>query len=704
MPDKYLITSALPYANGPLHLGHMVEYIQTDIFVRFLRSCGHQVVYFCADDTHGTPIELNAAKHGLRPEEFVARFFEEHQKDFADFGVQFDQFSSTNSPENQHYAELIYGRLKEGGDIVRRDVEQTFCEKDQRFLPDRFVRGTCPNCKAPDQYGDACEKCGKAYATTDLIDPRCSLCGSTPVRKKSEHVFFKLSAHETFLRELIKRPEFLHSGLATQLLQFFDKGLADWDITRDGPYFGFAIPGETNKFFYVWLDAPIGYISTTEKWAKQTGKAKDATELWGEGSDWKIQHFIGKDILYFHALFWPAVLSRSQFKIPSKISVHGHLTLNGEKMSKSRGTLIAARTYLDKLDPSYLRYFYAASLGAGPEDLDLSLKDFRLRVNGELVNNLGNLANRGLTMLAEKLDRKLAPVGDGPGRKLVEDSLAKVPEIRAAFQELDYRSAIKGITGIGQAANGFLQEAAPWKTIKTDPERARRDLTDAAEVAYLLAALLEPVVPRLSEKLFTQLGATRLTFAQLAEAKYPLLDRTRPLGSPEPLIGRIEEGQAESMVPPEESNPPAPKKEKGATQASAPGAKPEAAPAAPVATQASPGAGAAPAGEIEYADFTKVILKVGRIVTAERVPKADKLLKLGVDVGEGSPRTICAGIAEAYTEPEKLVGRNVVVVANLKPRMLRGIESRGMLLAGGAGGPELSLVDPGPLPPGSDVK
>ncbi len=690
MAERILVTSALPYANGPIHIGHMVEYVQTDIYVRFLRSCGKDVVYFCADDTHGTPIEINAAKQGISPEEFVARFYEAHKADFQDFGISVDYFHSTNSPENKHYAELIYGKLKEHGDIERREIEQTYCEVDKRFLPDRFIKGTCPNCKAPDQYGDACEKCGKAYTPTDLIEPRCSLCGTPPVRRSSTHLFFKLSRHEDFLRELLRRPGFLNPGLATQLQTFFEKGLADWDISRDGPYFGFQIPGETDKYFYVWLDAPIGYIATTEKWAKETGKAKSALDYWAEDSDARIIHFIGKDIVYFHALFWPAVLKVAGLKRPESVKAHGHLTVNGEKMSKSRGTLIPARSYLEHLDPSYLRYFYAAVLGSGVEDLDLSLKDFRLRVNGELVNNVGNLANRSLSMLAGAvLQKRLAPPSDGPGRALVEAALARVSEVREAYEKLEYRQAIRVITEISQSANSFLQQQAPWAKIKTDPEAARADLSDAAEVAYLLGALLSPVIPRVSEKLFAQLDAPPLTFEALAIAQYPLLDRGRTVGTPEPLLPRLEEARVDAIL-----GQPVPEAPKAKEEKKAKGEK-----------KAKEGAAAEPEppSEIEYADFAKVVLKVGKVLQVERVPKADKLLKLTVDVGEEQPRTICAGIAEAY-QPEQVQGRKVVVVANLKPRMLRGIESRGMLLAAGPGGKELSLVDPGDLPPGAEVK
>jgi methionyl-tRNA synthetase len=706
MAERILVTSALPYANGPIHIGHAVEYVQTDIYVRFLRSCGKDVVYFCADDTHGTPIEINAAKQGLKPEEFVARWYDSHQADFRDLGVSVDYFHSTNSPENKHYAEYIYGKLKDRGDIEKRDIEQAYCEVDKRFLPDRFIKGTCPNCKAPDQYGDACEKCGKAYAPTDLIEPRCALCGTPPVRRKSSHLFFKLSRHADFLQETLRKPGFLHPGLATQLQGFFEQGLADWDISRDGPYFGFSIPGETDKYFYVWLDAPIGYIATTEKWAKTTGKAKSALDYWAEDSDARIIHFIGKDIVYFHALFWPAVLKEAGLKRPESVKVHGHLTVNGEKMSKSRGTLIPVRSYLEHLDPSYLRYFYAATLGPGVEDLDLSLKDFRLRVNGELVNNIGNLANRSLSMLAgAALEKRLAPATkEGPGKALVEAALARVPEVREAFEKLEYRNAIRIITEISQSANGFLQNAAPWAKVKTDPEAARADLSDAAEVAYLLGALLTPVIPRVTEKLFAQLNAPALTFEALATARYPLLDRSRPVGTPEPLLPRLEEervnailGQAPAAAEPAKEGKKEGKGGKGEKKAAE--AKPAEAPKAP---EAKPAEEAAP-GEIEIGDFAKVVLKVGKVLAAERVPKADKLLKLTVDLGEGQPRTICSGIAEAF-QPEQVQGRKVVVVANLKPRMLRGIESRGMILTAGPGGKDLSLLDPGDMPPGSEVK
>jgi methionyl-tRNA synthetase len=685
MSRKTLVTSALPYANGPLHLGHVVEYVQSDILVRFLRSTGRDVLYVCADDTHGTPIELSAAREGVPPETYVASFWEQHRRDFADLGIALDAFYTTHSPENRAYAELIYGRLKEAGDISRRSVDQTYCEVDQRFLPDRFVRGTCPNCKSPDQYGDVCEVCGKTYTPADLIDPHCALCGTTPIRRSSEHIFFRLSAHQAWLQELIRKPGFLHPAVANQLQAFFDQGLNDWDISRDGPYFGFAIPGETNKFFYVWLDAPIGYIATTEKWAKDTGRAANALAYWAEDADADIVHVIGKDIVYFHALFWPAVLKVAHLKRPTRLVVHGHLTVDGTKMSKTRGTFITARTYLDLLEPAYLRYFFAANLGPNPEDFDLSLTEFRQRVNGELVNNVCNLANRVLSLLAGPLGHTLAPAGAGPGRELVVEALRKAVEVRAAYERLDFRAAVRGAVEISQSANQFLQARAPWAKVKGEPEVARQDLSDAAEVVYLVGALLQPVVPTIAAKLFEQLAAPPLTFSALEKASYPLLDRSHKVGTPAPLLARMEEARVQSLIVPVAETPS------------------PVAPPAPPAPSAMAEAGAAPAGLISFEDFARVALRVGVVRHAERVPKSDKLLKLTVDLGEAQPRTIAAGIAEAYA-PEALLGRRVVVVANLAPRTIRGVLSQGMLLAAGAGGAALRLVDPGELPPGSEVR
>lgn len=673
MTKKTVLTCALPYANGPIHLGHMVEHIQADVYVRFRKSCGDDIIFLCADDTHGSPIELAALKVGVSPEKYVAGIAVEHQRDFADFHIGFDHYGSTNSDENRHYAELIYSRAKEAGSIGKKEVEQPYDEKMGRFLADRFIRGTCPNCKSPDQYGDACEKCLKTYSPKELIDPRSALSGEPLVWRKSSHAFFLLSKHTDFLKTQIADPTFMNQGPATQLGQFFEKGLTDWDITRDGPYFGFKIPGEENQYFYVWLDAPIGYIAATEQWAQKTGRANSALDFWAETADADIIHVIGKDIVYFHCLFWPAVLKVAKFKRPTYVHIHGHLTVNGEKMSKSRGTFINARPYLDVLDPNYLRFYYASLLGSGPEDLDFDLTTFRERVNAELVNNLGNLANRTLSLLARpELGKTLAPGQTQVGAKLVGAALARLPEIREAFARFDHRTAVKAILEIGQSANQFLTEYEPWKLIKKDVEGARVALTDAAEIVYLLTALLDPIVPALADKLAAQLNRPKLTFKTLQTATYPLLTRSGVIGEPQPLIQRLEPEQLEGLI-----------------------VKP---------TEAPPSAAKAETlSEIDYADFAKVVLRAGKVLACEKVAKADKLLKLTVDLGEAMPRTIVSGIAEAYA-PEQLVGKNVVVVANLKPRALKGIESRGMILTAGSGGKDLVLLDPGSAAPGTEIR
>ncbi len=683
---KTLVTSALPYANGSIHLGHLVEYLQTDIYVRFLRSCGEDVIYICADDTHGTPIEIKARSEGISPEQLVARIGEEHRRDFADFGVSFDHYDSTNSPENRKYAELIFERLKKGGYVEKRGMELNYCETDKRFLPDRYVKGTCPKCGAPDQYGDVCEKCGATYSPTDLKEPYCALCKRPPVRKTSEHYFFKLGEFTEYLKEWSGREGTLDPAIRNNLMGgWLGTGLADWCVSRDGPYFGFQIPGETDKYFYVWLDAPIGYISSTERFLKEKDPNATALSYWAEDADSRSVHFIGKDIVNFHALFWPAVLKAAALKRPDRVQVHGMLTVNGEKMSKSRGTFIQARQYLEVLDPSYLRYFYASNLGSSPEDIDLSLKEFRLKVNAELVNNLGNLCNRTLTILSGKLEGTL---GADRFQPLVDDALQTAKAARESFGRLEFRTAVKAIVELGERANKFVQDQKPWEKVASNPDEARRDLSTLAEVAYVIAGLLSPVVPKLSEELFSQLGAPQLTYAQLAAAKGPLLPAGHKVGTPRPLIGRLEEKTVEKLVV---SAQPAAEE------------KPKASKAAPKEAAAPKQAAPAEPGVATYDDFMKVELRIGKILTAERVPKADKLLKLSVDLGEAEPRTIAAGIAEAYA-PEQVLGRRVIVVANLAKRTIRGIESNGMLLAAGEP-PNLTLAEvPGELPPGTRIR
>ncbi|MFN7133164.1 MAG: methionine--tRNA ligase, partial [Myxococcales bacterium] len=578
--SRILVTSALPYANGSIHLGHLVEYLQTDIYVRFLRSAGRDVIYVCADDTHGTPIEIRAMSEGITPEALVQRIGEEHRRDFADFGVSFDHYDSTNSPENRAYAELVFERLKKGGYIEKRGMELNYCEKDQRFLPDRYVKGTCPKCGATDQYGDVCEKCGSTYAPTDLKDPYCAVCGTRPVRRTSEHYFFKLGQFTEFLKEWSGREGTLDPTIRNNLLGgWLGTGLNDWCVSRDGPYFGFQIPGEKDKYFYVWLDAPIGYISSTERYLKGKDRSATAMTYWDENADATIIHVIGKDILNFHALFWPAMLKGAGFKRPDRLVVHGMLTVNGEKMSKSRGTFIQARQYLDKLDPSYLRYFYAANLGPSPEDIDLSLKEFRLKVNAELVNNLGNLCNRTLSILATKLDGRL---GEERVQPLLDDAFATAKAAREAFERLEFRTGIKAIVELGERANKYVQDHKPWEKVATAPDEARRDLSTLAEVAYVIAALLSPVVPKLSEELFSQLNAKPLTYADLERPKQPLLPPGHAIGAPKPLIGRLDEKVVEQLVA---TVAPAPEKPQKAEKPKGGEKKAPSAAAAPAAEQ-----------------------------------------------------------------------------------------------------------------------
>jgi methionyl-tRNA synthetase len=696
---KTLVTSALPYANGSIHLGHMVEHIQTDIYVRFLRSCGEEVIYVCADDTHGTPIEMKAQQLGISPEQLVGGIGVEHRRDFADFGMSFDHYDSTNSPENRQYAVMIFERLRKAGCIEKRPLELTYCETDKRFLPDRYVRGTCPKCGAKDQYGDVCEVCGSTYSPTELKDARCAVCGNPPVRKTSDHYFFKLGMFADFLKEWSGREGTLDPAVRNNLLGgWLGTGLADWCVSRDGPYFGFKIPGEDDKYFYVWMDAPIGYIGTTERFLKKQAGEKllDLSEaakaggepttralqqIWDEKADSRIVHVIGKDILNFHALFWPAVLKGAGLKRPDRLIVHGMLTVNGEKMSKSRGTFINARQYLDVLDPSYLRYFFASLLGPSPEDIDLSLSEFRLKTNAELVNNLGNLCNRALSILVGKLGGKISGQRN---EALMADAMATIPVVREAFSKLEYRNALRAVIELGERANKFIQDTKPWEKVASAPDEARRDLSTVADIAYLISALLGPVVPRVSEEILSQLKAKPLSFKDLETAKAPLLPEGHQLGTPRPIIGRLEEKVVSKLI----VGPPTEQKHKEAKKPEA--KKQAAAPAAP--------------GVATYDDFTKIELRVGKILQAERVPKSDKLLKLSVDLGEAQPRTIAAGIAEAFS-PEQVVGKRVVVVANLAKRAIRGIESNGMILAAGEPATGLTLVEiPGEIAPGTRIK
>ena len=468
MPRQIVVTSALPYANGPIHIGHLVEYLQTDIWVRFQKACGHRCFYFCADDTHGTPIMLSARAAGIKPEDLIGRTHKEHAADFATFHIEFDNYYTTHSPENQQLSELIFQRLNEAGSIVKREVKQTYCETCKMPLPDRYVRGTCPRCGATDQYGDSCEVCSATYQPKDLVEPRCATCGAKPVLQGSEHYFFRLADYESRLKELIGGGH-TQKSVANKLEEWFQAGLRDWDISRDGPYFGFKIPGEENKYFYVWLDAPIGYMASAKHYCASHGL--DFEDLWNNPEN-ELYHFIGKDIMYFHALFWPAMLMGSGFKTANKLFIHGFLTVNGEKMSKSRGTFIRASTFAAHLSPESLRYYYASKLSGNVEDIDLGIEDFISRTNADLVGKYANLASRSGPMLTKKLGGCLGRL-DEEGRQLIATLTAAKDEIAGNYEELNYAAAVRRISALADEANRYVEQKAPWATIKSDAEQTQ---------------------------------------------------------------------------------------------------------------------------------------------------------------------------------------------------------------------------------------
>jgi len=661
MPRQIVVTSALPYANGPIHIGHLVEYLQTDIWVRFQKACGNRCLYFCADDTHGTPIMISARKAGITPEELIARIHKEHKADFDSFHVEFDNYYTTHSPENQQLSELIFQRLDQAGSIARRDIEQTYCENCKMPLPDRYVRGTCPRCGALDQYGDSCEMCGSTYQPKDLVDPRCATCGAAPVLQTSKHYFFKLADYEDRLRALLGSGH-TQKSVANKLNEWFQAGLKDWDISRDGPYFGFKIPGEQNKYFYVWLDAPIGYMASAKNYCERHGL--DFDELWN-GTDNELYHFIGKDIMYFHALFWPAMLMGAGFKTANKLFVHGFLTVNGEKMSKSRGTFIRAATFARHLDPESLRYYYASKLTDTVGDIDLGVEDFVNKTNADIVGKYANLASRSGPMLASKLGGRLGRL-DAEGRQLVEKLAAAKDAIVAGYEGLDYASVVRAISALADEANRYVELKQPWAMIKVEPERTRATLTAVLNAMRVLTIYLKPILPKFAEKVEKFLNVAPLGFADV--------DRTledHQIGTFERLFERIDEEQVQTML--EES------KEGQAPKAAA---APE-----PVKEAVAPFK-----PEVTIEDFAKLDLRIAKVVKAEPVEGADKLLHLVLDVG-GVERNVLAGIAKAY-QPDQLVGRLVVFFANLKPSKMKFGTSEGMILACGPGGSDVFLLSP----------
>lgn len=673
MADPILITSALPYANGSIHLGHLVEYIQTDILVRFLKMTGQDAVYMCADDTHGTPIEVNARRAGITPEELIGRYYEEHQRDFADFDIAVDCFHSTNSEENRRHSEYIFEQLRQQGHIVVRPVAQYYCELDGRFLPDRFIRGTCPNpkCRATDQYGDVCEVCGTTYNPTDLEEPRCAICGTTPVIRESDHYFFTLGEYESFLRDWIDTPGRVGPETRRFLESWLNEGLRDWDVSRDGPYFGFKIPGEENKYFYVWLDAPVGYIATTERFCRETGRDFDA--YW-HNPDAKIYHIIGKDIVYFHTLFWPAMLKGAGYTLPSKVLVHGFLTVNGEKMSKTRGTFVNARTYLDHLDPQYLRYYYAAKLNGSQDDLDLSLEDFIHRVNADLVNNIANLVSRVVPFVNRQFEGHIGHLS-AEVQPLIDDIRSRIPRIREHYEHMEFNRAVQEVVAISDIGNKYLQDAAPWEVIKQDQQAAQAICTFAVNCCRTVANLIKPVLPRYAADVEAILQAPSVTFDDAAS--FDLEDHA--IGAFERLAERVDPKRVEAMI---------------AASAEDLESQTSTEPAVSVENLEP---------EITIDDFAKVDLRVATVIQAETVEGADKLLRLRVDIGS-EERTVFAGIRESY-EPDDLIGKQVIVVANLKPRKMRFGVSEGMILASGPDGANVVVAEfAQPRQPGERVR
>ncbi|HHQ4768264.1 methionine--tRNA ligase [Aeromonas veronii] len=662
-PRKMLVTCALPYANGSIHLGHMLEHIQADIWVRYQRMRGHQVHFICADDAHGTPIMLKAQQMGITPEEMIAAVSKEHQADFAGFNISFDNYHSTHSDENRELAELIYGRLKNGGFIKSRTISQLFDPEKSMFLPDRFVKGTCPKCKSPEQYGDNCDSCGATYSPTELIDPKSAVSGATPVMKDSEHFFFDLPQFEKWLAEWVRGSGAIQEEMANKMQEWFESGLQQWDITRDAPYFGFEIPGAPGKYFYVWLDAPIGYMASFKNLCNKRGDI-DFDSYWKADSDAELYHFIGKDIAYFHCLFWPSMLEGANFRKPTKVNVHGYVTVNGAKMSKSKGTFIKASTYLNHLDPECLRYYYAAKLNSRIDDLDLNLEDFVQRVNADVVNKLVNLASRNAGFIAKRFGGKLAATCAEP--ELYAEFANARTTIAEAYESREFSRAIREIMALADKANRYVDDKAPWVIAKQ--EGADAELQAVCSVGInlfrVLMAYLKPVMPLLAERAEAFLAET-LSWDGI---EMPLVDHT--VAPFKALFSRIEPAKIEAMI-----------------EASKEDLAKEQAPkvSGPLADD--------PISEtITYDDFAKIDLRVALIKKAEAVPEAEKLLKLQLDIG-GETRQVFAGIKSAYN-PEDLEGKLTVMVANLAPRKMRFGMSEGMVLAAGPGGKDLWILEP----------
>ncbi|WP_027712684.1 methionine--tRNA ligase [Dickeya chrysanthemi] len=671
--NKILVTCALPYANGPIHLGHMLEHIQADIWVRYQRMRGNQVHFICADDAHGTPIMLKAQQMGVAPEQMIATVSQEHQQDFAGFNISYDNYHSTHSEENRELSGLIYRRLKENGFIKNRTISQLFDPEKSMFLPDRFVKGTCPKCKAADQYGDNCEVCGATYSPTELIDPKSAVSGATPVMRESEHFFFDLPAFSDMLQGWT-RSGALQEQVANKMQEWFDSGLQQWDITRDAPYFGFEVPDAPGKYFYVWLDAPIGYMGSFKNLCDKRGDL-NFDEFWRKDASTELYHFIGKDIVYFHSLFWPAMLEGSGFRKPTNLFVHGYVTVNGAKMSKSRGTFIKAETYLKHLDADCLRYYYAAKLSSRIDDIDLNLEDFVQRVNADIVNKVVNLASRNAGFINKRFDGQLADqLADAA---LYQTFIDAAQTIADAYGSRESGKAIREIMALADLANRYVDEQAPWVVAKQEGRDA--DLQAICSMGLnlfrVLMTYLKPVLPSLAERAEAFLQ-TELRWDNLAQ---PLTNHR--VGAFKALFNRIDIAHVQGMVD-------------ASKEEAAVAAKPASGPLADNPIQDT----------IDFADFDKVDMRVALIQKAEMVEGSDKLLRLTLDLG-GQTRQVFSGIRAAYPEPSALEGRLTVLVANLAPRKMRFGVSEGMVMAAGPGGKDIFLLNPDSgAQPGMQIK
>ncbi|SEI68527.1 methionyl-tRNA synthetase [Azotobacter beijerinckii] len=687
MPEarQILVTSALPYANGSIHLGHMLEYIQTDIWVRFQKQRGNQCVYVCADDAHGSAIMLRAEKEGITPEQLIAGVQAEHSADFADFLVDFDNFHSTHAEENRALATAIYLKLRDAGHIATRSVTQYFDPDKGMFLADRFIKGTCPKCGAEDQYGDNCEKCGATYEPTELKEPRSAISGATPVLKDSKHFFFKLPDFEAMLKQWT-RSGTLQDAVANKIAEWLDGGLQEWDISRDAPYFGFEIPDEPGKYFYVWLDAPIGYMASFKNLCARRPEL-DFDAFWNKDSSAELYHFIGKDIVNFHTLFWPAMLEGAGYRKPTQVCVHGYLTVNGQKMSKSRGTFIKARTYLDHLNPEYLRYYYASKLSRGVDDLDLNLEDFVQKVNSDLVGKVVNIASRcagfvhklngGLLPSREFTEQQLLKVSESHGwsseRILGTESFKRTIniEVGRAYESRDFGRAMREIMRWADVANNFIAVTEPWKLAKEGKkEEALAVCAEGINWFRLLVILLKPVLPKLAAAAEEFLNVAPLTWDDHAE-----LLANHQLNPFTPLMTRIEPAKIDAMIEASKEDLAAQSTEAAAPQGNGELVK------EPLAA------------EIDFDAFAAVDLRIALIEKAEFVEGADKLLRLTLDIGDAK-RNVFSGIKSAYPDPSQLEGRLTLYVANLAPRKMKFGMSEGMVLAAGPGGEEIFLLSP----------